>query len=245
MKTFIIIPTFNESENIVNLINEIFLQNIPDLKLIIVDDNSPDKTADLVVQAQSVYPEKIYLIKRYNKLGLGTAYIAGFKKALSLDAELIIEMDADFSHDPSDLIHLINACRDGFHLAIGSRKVKGGKIIGWNWQRKFMSWGAMFLARLVLRLKVKDVTAGFRCFRREVLEKIDLDSIKSNGYAFQEEVLYRTQKMKFQIKEIPVTFNDRRFGNSKLSKKDIWEFFTIILKLKFLKIPNKVPAKIG
>ncbi len=233
--TIIVIPTYNERDNIVNLINDIFAQPIENLKVIVVDDNSPDKTATLVTGAQSIY-SNLFLIKRYNKLGLGSAYIAGFKKALVLGADFIIEMDADFSHDPKDLSRLIENCVGGFHLTIGSRKIKGGKIIGWNWRRKLMSAGAMFLARLVLGLRAKDVTSGFRCYRREVLKKIKLDDIKSNGYAFQEEMLYRTQKNKFQIKEIPVTFSDRKLGQSKLSKKDILEFFIIIFKLKFKKI---------
>lgn len=230
MQPIVVIPTYNERDNIVNLIKDIFGQNIPDLKIIIVDDNSPDKTA-LAVEDVKVNNPNIYLIKRYNKLGLGSAYIAGFKKALALGADFIIEMDADFSHDPKDLSKLIQVCKDGFHLAIGSRKIKGGKIVGWNFKRKIMSHGAMTIARFFLRLKPKDVTSGFRCYRREVLEKIKLDNIKSNGYAFQEEMLYRTQKNKFQIKEIPVTFNDRKIGTSKLSNKDIIEFFVTIFKL--------------
>jgi len=231
MKSIIVIPTYNESTNIINLLDEIFLQKIDDLSVIVVDDNSPDKTAQLVTEAQKRH-DKLFLIKRYNKLGLGTAYIAGFKKALSLEADLIIQMDADFSHDPKNIESLIKECKNGFHLAIGSRKIKGGKIIGWNWRRKLMSHGAMLFARILLGLKTKDVTAGFRCYRKDVLKKINLDKIKSNGYAFQEEMLYQTQKNKFQIKEIPVIFNDRTSGKSKLGKKEILEFFTTIIKLK-------------
>lgn len=230
MQTTVVIPTYNERDNIVNLINDIFSQPIENLKVIVVDDNSPDKTSELVSSIQSIYPN-LYLIKRYNKLGLGSAYIAGFKKAMALGADLIVEMDADYSHDPKDISRLIEVCTDGFHLAIGSRKIKGGKIIGWNFKRKLMSHGAMIIARFFLRLRVKDVTAGFRCYKREVLEKINLDSIKSNGYAFQEEMLYRTQKNKFHIKEIPVIFTDRKLGTSKLSNKDIVEFFFTILRL--------------
>ncbi len=228
MQTIIVIPTYNERDNIVNLINDIFAQNISDLKIIIVDDNSPDKTAEA---ANTIKNSNLYIIKRYNKLGLGTAYIAGFKKAMALGADLIVEMDADFSHDPKDISRLIQTCKDGFHLAIGSRKIVGGKIIGWNFKRKLMSQGAMMIARFFLRLRAKDVTSGFRCYRREVLEKIKFENIKSNGYAFQEEMLYRTQKHKFQIKEIPVIFTDRKTGTSKLSNKDIVEFFTTILRL--------------
>ena len=232
MKTFIIITTYNESENIVRLINDIFILNIPDLFIIVVDDNSPDGTAAMVETAKQVYPN-LYLIKRLNKLGIGSAYIAGFKKALSLDADLIMEMDADFSHNPKDIPRLIEVCVGGFHLAIGSRKITGGQIVGWNWKRQLMSAGAMMFARIFLGLRAKDVTAGFRCYRREVLEKIKLDNIKSNGYAFQEEMLYLTQKNKFQIKEIPVVFNDRAAGQSKLTNKDIREFFLTVLRLKF------------
>ncbi|EKD44065.1 MAG: hypothetical protein ACD_72C00006G0002 [uncultured bacterium] len=230
MQTIVVIPTYNERDNIVNLINDIFLQPIENLSIIVVDDNSPDKTAELVSPLQTVYPN-LYLIKRYNKLGLGSAYIAGFKKALALGADLIVEMDADFSHDPKDIPRLTEVCKDGFHLAIGSRKIKGGKIVGWNFKRKFMSHGAMVIARTFLRLRAKDVTSGFRCFKREVLEKINLDNVKSNGYAFQEEMLYRTQKNKFHIKEIPVIFSDRKLGTSKLANKDIVEFFITIFRL--------------
>ena len=230
MQTIVVIPTYNERDNIVNLINNIFLQPIENLSIIVVDDNSPDKTAELVSPLQTVYPN-LYLIKRYNKLGLGSAYIAGFKKALALGADLIVEMDADFSHDPKDIPRLTEVCKDGFHLAIGSRKIKGGKIVGWNFKRKFMSHGAMVIARTFLRLRAKDVTSGFRCFKREVLEKINLDNVKSNGYAFQEEMLYRTQKNKFHIKEIPVIFSDRKLGTSKLANKDIVEFFITIFRL--------------
>jgi len=209
MQTIVVIPTYNERDNIVNLINDIFLQPIENLSIIVVDDNSPDKTAELVSPLQTVYPN-LYLIKRYNKLGLGSAYIAGFKKALALGADLIVEMDADFSHDPKDIPRLTEVCKDGFHLAIGSRKIKGGKIVGWNFKRKFMSHGAMVIARTFLRLRAKDVTSGFRCFKREVLEKINLDNVKSNGYAFQEEMVYLFEKNHRRIKEIPVIFEDRK-----------------------------------
>ncbi len=235
MSKIIVIPTYNEKENIVSLINDIFLLKIPDLKIIVVDDNSPDKTAEAVAQAKTIFRD-LYLVKRNSKLGLGSAYIAGFKKAMALGADLIIEMDADFSHDHKDLPRLITACENGADLAIGSRKIPGGKIIGWNFKRHLMSSGAMLFARILLGLKTKDITAGFRCFRRQVIKKININSIKSNGYAFQEELLYRTEKLGFTIKEIPVTFKDREKGQSKLGKKEIKEFFIIIFKLKFKKI---------
>jgi len=235
MKTIIVIPTYNEAENIEKLIKKIFSLEIPDLEILVVDDNSPDKTAKIVEDLKSSFFNlQLHLLKREGKLGLGSAYIAGFKKALDLNADYIFEMDADFSHDPEDVPRLLKACQQA-DLVIGSRKIEGGKVIGWGWIRKFMSNGAMWFSRIVLGLKTKDVTAGFRCFRRRVLESIDINSIKSNGYAFQEELLYRTQKAGFTIIEIPVIFIDRQEGKSKLSKKDILEFFWIILKLRFRK----------
>lgn len=233
MKPVVIIPTYNESQNIERLLKKIFSLNIPDLEIIIVDDNSPDGTAEIVQKLQ-VISYKLHIIKRPAKLGLGSAYLTGFEKALSIGAEFIFEMDADFSHDPDDIPRFLEAVQNS-DLVIGSRKIAGGKIIGWGWWRKFTSNGAMWLSRLLLGLKARDVTAGFRCFKRRVLETIPLDKINSNGYAFQEELLYRTQKAGFTITEIPVTFIDRQKGKSKLSKKDIIEFFWIILKLKLKK----------
>lgn len=231
MQVAIIIPTYNEKENIAELADKIFAQNISGLEIIFVDDNSPDGTGALIKELAKKYP--IYLIERPAKLGLGSAYIAGFIKALSMGAEYIFEMDADLSHDPRDIPRLLQACQNGAELSIGSRRVTGGEIIGWSWWRHFTSNGAMWFSRVLLGLNPKDVTAGFRCFRRAALEKIDLDKINSNGYAFQEELLYKTQKMGFNIVEVPVVFNDRRKGKSKLSKKDIIEFFLIIFKLKY------------
>lgn len=235
MKIVIVIPTYNEVENIEKLIKKIFNLGIDGLEIIVVDDNSPDMTAKKVEDLKySFFNSKLHLIKRSGKLGLGSAYIAGFKKALVLNADYIFEMDADFSHDPDDIPGLLKACENA-DLAIGSRKIRGGKVIGWGWTRKFMSNGAMWFSRLILGLKPKDVTAGFRCFRRQTLESINIETIKSNGYAFQEELLYRTQKAGFKITEIPVVFVDRQEGKSKLGKKDIFEFFWIILKLRFRK----------
>lgn len=229
MKTIIVIPTYNEKKNIEKLIKKIFNQNNDNLEVVIIDDNSPDGTAKIAEQLSQHFP--LQLIKRKKKLGLGSAYITGFKKALSLGADYIFEMDADFSHDPDDIPNILKACEDA-DLVLGSRKVAGGKIIGWGWIRKFMSNGAMWFSRFFLKLKAKDVTSGFRCYKRKVLENINLDKIKSNGYAFQEEMLYRTQLLGFQIKEVPVVFVDRQEGKSKLSKKDIFEFFIVMIKLK-------------
>ncbi len=236
MKTVVVIPTYNERENIAKLIPTIFSVVPNDLEIVVVDDNSPDNTAQIVTDWQTVYPQSLHLIKREKKSGLGSAYIAGFKKALELGADLIMEMDADFSHDPNDVPKLIAACANGADLSIGSRKITGGGIAGWNWKRKMMSNGAMFLSRSMLGLKTRDVTAGFRCYQRRVLETIGIENITTNGYAFQEELLYRVEKAGFTVKEIPVIFTDRKVGKSKLSIKDIGEFFLTIIKLKFKKI---------
>ena len=233
MKTIIVIPTYNEKENIAELIKAIFTLHIPDLEIIVVDDNSPDGTAAIITKMKNLYP--VHLISRRRKLGIGSAYISGFKKALSLGADYIFEMDADFSHNPKDIPRMLEAAQT-VDLIIGSRKIHRGKIEGWNWYRRFISAGAMWFSRLVLSLKTKDVTSGFRVYKRRVLTAIPLDKIKSNGYAFQEEMLYRTEKLDFKVREIPVIFIDRQQGSSKLSKKDIFEFFIIMLKLRFAKV---------
>ncbi|MFH1789799.1 MAG: polyprenol monophosphomannose synthase [bacterium] len=226
----IVIPTYNERENIKGLIQAIFRMNIPDLNVITVDDNSPDGTADEVEELSQVYP--VSLIKRPCKRGIGSAYIVGFKKALSMEADLIAQMDADFSHNPSDLLRMIEAAQTA-DLVIGSRKIRHGRIEGWNWTRKFMSNGAMWFARFLLGLRAKDVTSGFRIFRRKVLTNINLDAVKSDGYAFQEEMLWLVEKAGYTVKELPVVFVDRKRGASKLNNKDIFEFFSVMLKLKF------------
>ena len=228
MKPYIVIPTYNEAANIGELIDAIFALHIPDLNIIVVDDNSPDKTADIVKHKMQDFP--ISIIQREKKLGLGSAYIAGFSKALEQGATHIFEMDADFSHNPKDIPRLL-AATQSYDISIGSRKIEGGSIIGWNVWRRFMSNGALWISKLMLRIPVKDITAGFRCYTRQVLESLDLSSIKSNGYAFQEEMLYLSHKKGFTIAEIPVTFIDRAKGQSKLSFKDIIEFFIVLVRL--------------
>ena len=228
MKTSIIIPTYNERENIAELCERIFKNNPADVGIIFVDDNSPDGTAEIILVLAQKYP--IVLIQRTVKLGLGSAYIAGFKRALANGADLIMEMDADLSHAPEDVARLIQAAQDA-DLVIGSRRVSGGKITGWNKRRHFTSAAATWFARLMLGLKTYDVTAGFRCYRRQVLEKINLNKIKSNGYAFQEEMLFLVERLGFHVKEIPVTFNDRARGKSKLSFRDIAEYFLTMARL--------------
>lgn len=233
MKPIIVIPTYNEKENITRLITEIFSLRIPFLEVIVVDDNSPDGTATAVQELSRNFA--VSLITRPKKLGLGSAYIEGFTKALDRNAEFVLQMDADFSHDPKDIPRLLEADTHA-HLVIGSRKIPGGAIVGWGRMRKFMSNGAMWFSRFLLGLKAHDVTAGFRCYQRIVLQTLPLSYITSNGYAFQEEMLYRTQLAGFSIKEIPITFVDRLQGKSKLSKNDIIEFFWVMWKLRKLKV---------
>lgn len=230
MKSIIVIPTYNEHENIEKLLAQIFHLAIPELEVIVVDDNSPDGTAEIVKQLSGEHPA--HLIQREKKQGIGSAYIAGFKKALAIGADYIFEMDADLSHDPHDIPRLLEKMHE-CDLAIGSRRVPGGDIIGWNMRRHFTSYAATIFSRFILKLKTKDVTAGFRCYKRKVLETINLDAVGSNGYAFQEEMLYRTEQAGFTVAEVPVTFIDRKKGKSKLSTKDIIEFFVVMMKLRF------------
>lgn len=226
----IVIPTYNEKENIEALAAEIN-KILPGAFIVIVDDNSPDGTSEAIKNLLDRFPVK--LITRPKKMGLGSALIAGFKEALKTGADFVIEMDADFSHNPGDIPRLLEACENGADLAIGSRKVSGGKIVGWNIWRRLMSGAAMRLAKIVLGLRPKDITAGFRCYRRRVLQSINWEEIKSNGYAFQEEALYRVQKGGCKITEIPVVFVNRKKGKSKLGARDAFEFFKILLQLKF------------
>ena len=229
MKTFIVIPTYNERDNIERLLTEIFQLRIPELSVIVVDDNSPDGTTDIAKRLAAGYP--IHVIQREKKQGIGSAYIAGFKKALVDGADYIFEMDADLSHDPHDIPRLLEKM-NGCDLAIGSRRVPGGDIVGWNMRRHFTSSAATIFSRFILKLKTNDVTAGFRCYRRKVLESINLDAITSNGYAFQEEMLYKTEQSGFVVVEVPVTFIDRKKGKSKLSSRDIIEFFAVMMRLR-------------
>lgn len=231
MKPVIVIPTYNEADNIASLIKTLHSQRILGLHIVVVDDNSPDGTANIVEDVSQDLA--VTLIKREGKLGIGSAYIRGFQEALKLGATHVFEMDADFSHNPEDVPRLLEETKKGADMVIGSRRIHGGEIIGWGPIRQFMSAGAMWFSRLVLGLKTQDVTSGFRCFKRQVLEQIDIDSIRSNGYAFQEELLYRVEQKQFIVREIPVVFKDRSKGKSKLSKKDIIEFFIVMLKLRF------------
>lgn len=235
--SLVIIPTYNEKENIVKMIQTVV--GLPDgFHLLIVDDGSPDGTGDLVKEQQKIYPNRIFLLEREGKLGLGTAYIAGFRYGLEKGYDYIFEMDCDFSHNPNDLGRLYRACKDdGADVAVGSRYVKGGGLENWPFDRIFLSRGASIYVQLITWMRVKDPTAGFKCYRRKVLENIDLDKIQFIGYAFQIEMKYAAWTLGFKIKEVPITFTDRVEGNSKMSsgiiKEAIWGVFKMKLKSFF------------
>lgn len=232
--SLVIIPTYNERENV-----ELMVRTIMDLPssfdVLIVDDNSPDGTADIVNKLISEYPNRLFLLSRKVKDGLGKAYIAGFKWALERSYQFIFEMDCDFSHSPQDLIRLKEACLNGNDVAIGSRYCSGGKVKNWPLNRVLMSYFASLYVRLVLWLPVKDTTAGFKCYRREVLQSIDLDSIQFTGYAFQIEMKYAAYKRGFKIIEVPIIFKDREKGQSKMSIKIFKEALWGVLKMRFKK----------
>lgn len=230
----VIIPTYNEIENIEAIIKAIFSES-NDIHVLVVDDNSPDLTALKVKELQEPYSDRLFLEIRKEKSGLGTAYIHGFKWCLERSYEYIFEMDADFSHNPKDLIHLYNACKiDGSDLAIGSRYVTGVNVVNWPMSRVLMSYLASKYVRLITGMKIHDTTAGFVCYKRIVLESLDLDKIKFIGYAFQIEMKFKAYLKKFKIIEVPVIFTDRTKGESKLSSGIISEaiFGVISMKLK-------------
>ena len=232
----VIIPTYNEIENIESIIRAVFFQQKA-FHVLVVDDNSPDKTGDKVKELQNQFKDQLFLIERKEKSGLGSAYIAGFKWSLEKSYEYIFEMDADFSHNPDDLIKLYNACAvDGADLSVGSRYVKGITVVNWPMARILLSYGASRYVRLITRMKVKDSTAGFICYKRAVLEAIDLEKIKFVGYAFQIEMKFKAYQKGYNIVEIPVIFKDRTEGKSKMSGNIISEaiFGVISLKLKSL-----------
>ncbi len=233
MENLVIIPTYNEKENIENIIRAVF--SLPILfHILFVDDGSPDGTADIVKKMQLYFPDRLFIEERAGKQGLGTAYILGFKWALARGYAYIFEMDADFSHPPKDLINLLAACKDGgADVAIGSRYVKGGKVKNWPANRIFISYGASLYTRMITWMPVKDCTAGFVCYKKEVLETLDLDKIQFIGYAFQIEMKYRAWKKGFKLKEIPITFIDRKEGVSKMSKNIVKEAIFGVWKMKF------------
>jgi dolichol-phosphate mannosyltransferase len=230
MKTVIIIPTYNEVENLRPLL-ETTLSYVPTTDILIVDDNSPDGTGQL---ADQIHEEdaRVHVLHRAGKLGLGTAYIAGFKHAIAHGYDAAFEMDADFSHDPRYLPDFLNAIENA-DLVIGSRYIRGGGTPNWSPLRRLISGAGNIFARFILGMPIHDCTAGFRCYRREVLEGIDLDTIQSQGYAFQVELAYRVMQHGFKIVEIPIIFLDRRVGKSKMSRKIVMEAFAYVLRTRF------------
>lgn len=243
MKIAVCVPTYNERESIGETIRAIFALNLNHILIIVIDDNSPDQTSAVVEEFSNHYPDKVILLKRGRKLGLGSAYKAGFQKALEMGAELIVEMDADGSHDARFLPALLDAVIKEFDVAIGSRRIAGGKIVGWGIHRHLMSWGAACISRIILGLNARDVTSGFRCYRKSVIRLLLTVGLSSGGYAFQEEILYRCQEYGLRIAEIPITFRERRFGSTKLSWRDVGEFFKVMLLLRFQKTINYVKRK--
>ncbi|NND87838.1 MAG: polyprenol monophosphomannose synthase [Flavobacteriaceae bacterium] len=228
----VVIPTYNEIENIERLLRNIFsLQRSFDV--LVVDDNSPDGTAKVVQKLFETYSNQLFLLKREGKMGLGTAYIAGFKWALEQNYEYVFEMDADFSHNPNDLIRLYNTCaKGGYDLSIGSRYISGVNVVNWPMSRVLLSWLASRYVRFVTGMNIQDTTAGFVCYKRQVLERINLDKIQFVGYAFQIEMKFKTYLAKFRIKEVPVIFTDRTSGESKMSGGIISEAIFGVIKMK-------------
>lgn len=233
MASLVIIPTFNEKENIANIVAAVFALPEP-FHILVVDDGSPDGTAQIVRDQQGQYPDRLHLLERRGKLGLGTAYIAGFRWGLARDYAYFFEMDADFSHPPADLVRLLDACRNGdADVAIGSRYVRGGAVVNWTFDRKFYSYGGSIYTRIMTWMPVWDPTAGFICYRRKVLETMDLDKIRFVGYAFQIEMKFAAWTLGFRLREVPITFKDRELGESKMSLKIVQEGIFGVLKMKW------------
>jgi len=232
LKHLVIIPTYNEKENIEAIIESVFSQTTP-FHILVIDDGSPDGTANIVKKLQNKYPNTLFLKEREGKLGLGTAYILGFKWAIENEFDYIIEMDADFSHPPSKLNALVKAANEGNDVVVGSRYVKGGAVKNWPFRRILISYGASLYTRLITWIPVKDCTAGFVLYHRKVLETIPLNKIRFIGYAFQIEMKYLSWKFGFKIKEIPICFIDREKGQSKMSKNIIREAIFGVWKMRF------------
>ena len=234
--SIVIIPTYNEEENVENMIRKV-MSFEKEYHVLFVDDSSPDKTCEIIKKLQSEFPGKIHLETRKGKLGLGTAYIHGFKWAILHKYEFIFEMDCDFSHNPDDLIRLYTACAmNGADVSIGSRYCKGGKVRNWPLKRILMSYFASVYVRMILMIGIKDTTAGFKCYKREVLEKINLDAVTFKGYAFQICMKYAALKHGFKITEVPITFVDRLYGISKMNSGIFKEAFFGVWKMRNMKL---------
>jgi dolichol-phosphate mannosyltransferase len=245
-RALIIIPTYNERDNIRKIACEVleqqrYLKGV-ELSVLVVDDNSPDGTADIVREMQSesdLGPVKVHLLQRAGKMGLGTAYVAGFKYGLQHGFDYIFEMDADFSHDPKEVPVFLEEIKT-YDLVIGSRYISGANVANWPLSRLLLSYYANLYARMITGIKVHDATGGFKCFRRKVLEAIDLDDIRSNGYAFQIEMNFRAWRKGFRIKEIPIVFVDRHAGTSKMSKAIVREAVGMVWKLKYRAVKGEL-----
>ena len=242
--SIVIIPTYNERENIENIIRAVFaLEKV--FHILIIEDGSPDGTASIVKTLQQEFPERLFMIERKGELGLGTAYIAGFKWSLEHDYEYIFEMDADFSHNPADLPRLYKACaEEGADVAIGSRYISGVNVVNWPMGRVLMSYFASKYVRLITGIPVQDTTAGFKCYRRRVLETIDLDGIRFKGYAFQIEMKFTAYKCGFKIVEVPVIFINRELGTSKMNSSIFGEAVFGVIKLKVHSWFHKYPKAV-
>ena len=237
-RKIVIIPTYNEKENIENIIRKVFSLD-GGYDILIIDDGSPDGTAAIVKRLQQEFPERLHMIERPGKLGLGTAYITGFKWSIDKGYDYTFEMDADFSHNPEDLPRLYQACKDGADLAIGSRYCDGISVINWPIGRIIMSYYASVYVRTILGMKVYDCTAGFKCYSNKVLRTIDLDKVEMKGYGFQIEMKYTTYKLGFKITEVPIIFVNRKAGTSKMSGGIFGEAFWGVIKLRFRKLKPK------
>ncbi|MDD3266309.1 MAG: polyprenol monophosphomannose synthase [Burkholderiales bacterium] len=234
MKKMIIIATYNEKDNIENILSEVY-KNVPDVHILVIDDNSPDKTYEIVERlALEKYHGQLFLLKRSGKLGLGTAYVAGFKWGLERNYDAIGQMDADFSHNPAYLPEMFNTL-ETYDLAIGSRYVAGGGVVNWSAKRKFISRGGSLYSKIILGIPINDLTGGFKCWRREVLATIDVDNFMSTGFSFQIETTYKAYINGFKIKEIPIVFEDRVLGQSKMSGGIFKEALLMVLKLRLNK----------
>ena len=242
-KKLVIIPTYNEKENIENIIRAVFELN-NDFHILIIEDGSPDGTAAIVKRLQTEFSSSLFMVERKGKLGLGTAYIAGFKWALEHNYDFIFEMDADFSHNPKDLPRLYDACiKQGADVAIGSRYVSGVNVVNWPIGRVLMSYFASKYVRFVLGMKISDTTAGFKCYRANVLRTINLDNIRFKGYAFQVEMKFTAYKSGFKVMEVPIIFINRELGTSKMSGSIFSEAFLGVIQLKINSWFKKYPQK--
>jgi dolichol-phosphate mannosyltransferase len=237
LRALVIIPTYNERENIVGLLETLLALPL-DLRVLVVDDNSPDGTGPLVTEFGQRDP-RVSLLGRARKMGLGSAYRAGFKAAIHMDVDVVFEMDADFSHSPEALLEFVTAIEDA-DVVVGSRYLHGVTVVHWPLRRLILSYGANVYTRVITGLPLRDATGGFKCFRREVLAAIDLDRVRSDGYAFQIEMNFKCWRKGFRVKEIPITFTDRHAGVSKMNRRIIWEAVWMVWRLRFLDLIGRL-----